>query len=488
MKNSNTTTAAAYIRVSTHDQEELSPDSQIRLIQDYCTKNRLHLPASNIFVDGGISGRKAHTRPEFQKMISLAKEKEPPFDVILVWKFSRFARNQEESIVYKTLLKKNNIDVVSISEPLIEGPFGSLIERIIEWMDEYYSIRLSSDVKRGMIENALRGAYQAPAPLGYHNINKSLSIVPEESEIVKLIFQKYIYENMGIVSIASLLNSMNIQTKRGRKFENRTIRYILQNPVYAGYVRWNVGRENLRVGKVSSPNMIIQKGNFEPIIPLSVFEEVQKKLSNNVHKKTERTIDLKGHWLSGLLKCSNCSGSLTYTHSNNGFQCINYSHGKCSVSHYVSANIIITAIIKTLAQQITNEFIYTTESITTKNTNIMELSLLNTSLENLKTKEFRIKEAYRNGIDTLEEYQEHKTFIATEQQRIKHSIASLSQDITNQDKAYTTHDTKCIKHVIDILQNDTYSKNEKSAALHSICEKIVYNKHTKSITIYCVYH
>ena len=59
-----------------------------------------------------------------------------PIDVILVWKFSRFARNQEESIVYKSMLKKDNVDVISVSEPLIEGPFGSLIERIIEWMDD----------------------------------------------------------------------------------------------------------------------------------------------------------------------------------------------------------------------------------------------------------------------------------------------------------------------------------------------------------------
>ena len=76
--------------------------------------------------------------------------------MILVWKYSRFARNQEESIVYKSMLKKDHVEVISISEPLVDGPFGSLIERIIEWMDEYYSIRLSGEVLRGMKEKALR--------------------------------------------------------------------------------------------------------------------------------------------------------------------------------------------------------------------------------------------------------------------------------------------------------------------------------------------
>ena len=149
--------AYGYIRVSTHDQEEISPDSQEHLLRDYAAKNNIVI--LKIFTDLGISGRKANKRPGFQEMIGLAKGDDHPVDQILVWKFSRFARNQEESIVYKSLLKKSNVDVISISEPLIDGPFGTLIERIIEWMDEYYSIRLSGEVIRGMKEKALKHGY-----------------------------------------------------------------------------------------------------------------------------------------------------------------------------------------------------------------------------------------------------------------------------------------------------------------------------------------
>ena len=131
--------AAAYIRVSTDDQTELSPDSQLAVIRDYAVKNNCVIPDEYIFIDEGISGRKASARPAFNRMIGVAKDTEHPFDLILVWKYSRFARNQEESIVYKAMLRKDHVDVNSVSEPLIEGPFGSLIERILEWMDEYYS-------------------------------------------------------------------------------------------------------------------------------------------------------------------------------------------------------------------------------------------------------------------------------------------------------------------------------------------------------------
>ena len=91
--------AAAYIRVSTHMQDELSPDAQKRLLADYAKANNLILSNEHIFIEKGISGKKADNRPEFMRMISMAKHKPTPFNVILVWKFSRFARNQEESIV-----------------------------------------------------------------------------------------------------------------------------------------------------------------------------------------------------------------------------------------------------------------------------------------------------------------------------------------------------------------------------------------------------
>ena len=109
-------TGALYVRVSTDDQVEYSPDAQIRLGLEYAKKNNIIIPKQFIFQDDGISGRKATNRPAFQELIAMAKSDEHPIDVILVWKFSRFARNQEEAIVYKNLLKKADVDVVSVSE------------------------------------------------------------------------------------------------------------------------------------------------------------------------------------------------------------------------------------------------------------------------------------------------------------------------------------------------------------------------------------
>ena len=122
----NMPTAAAYIRVSTDDQAELSPDSQLEEIKKYASREGLRLLPDQIYIDSGISGKRAGRRPAFLRMVAAAKEPGCPFSVILLWKFSRFARNQEESIFYKSILRsKCGIDVVSVTEPLMAGPFGS---------------------------------------------------------------------------------------------------------------------------------------------------------------------------------------------------------------------------------------------------------------------------------------------------------------------------------------------------------------------------
>ena len=174
-------TAAVYIRVSTDEQAEYSPDSQLAEAKAYAARNGMIISPDHVYTDVGISGRKANKRPAFMRMVAEAKGKPSPFDVILVWKFSRFARNQEESILYKNLLKKEcNVEVVSISEEVGDSVFGSLIERIIEWMDEFYSIRLSEEVTTKMTFAAERGQILSIAPFGYSKKpDQPMVIVPD---------------------------------------------------------------------------------------------------------------------------------------------------------------------------------------------------------------------------------------------------------------------------------------------------------------------
>lgn len=330
-------TGAIYIRVSTDKQEELSPDAQLRLLMDYAKKNSIDVPEEYIYQDNGISGRKANKRPAFQNMIALAKSKEHPIDTIIVWKFSRFARNQEESIVYKSLLSKNSVDVVSVSEPLIDGPFGSLIERIIEWMDEYYSIRLSGEVMRGMTQNAMRGHYQSDAPIGYTSPgDKKPPVINPDTVQIPLMIKDMFLSGSTQLQIARKLNDMGYRTKRGNLWDARGVRYVLENPFYIGKSRWNYTERGRKLKP--SDEVIYADGNWEALWDEDTFKEIQKRLALNMRKAKSRDVSSAKHWLSGLLICSSCGGTLAYGGANSarGFQCWKYSKGFCSESHYIS--------------------------------------------------------------------------------------------------------------------------------------------------------
>lgn len=474
-----------YIRVSTHDQEELSPDSQERLLRQYAQANNIIL--ERIFIDAGISGRKAEKRPAFQEMIARAKSQEHPVDVLLVWKFSRFARNQEESIVYKSLLKKARVEVLSVSEPLVEGPFGSLIERIIEWMDEYYSIRLSGEVMRGMTDNAKLGHYQSVAPLGYKNVNRTLEIIPEEASIIQMIFTDYLDNHKTFGSIARKLNELGIKTKRGGLWENRTVKYILQNPVYKGYSRWNVGRNNLRGPSASSPDMIVAKGDYPAIISEEIFEQTQEAIARSYRQPKRRPSESCGHWLVGIVKCSCCGSSLSYSRTYGNFQCISYAKGKCKESHHISAQSLVESIINTLEAQLeTGTIEYEMEAADTP-AQSDEVYLLRDAIERIEIKEKRIKAAYQDGIDSLEEYRQNKLLLSQERERLQAQLDELETPVHTDTAAERDNDMLLrVRGIVDILKSDA-DKETKSLAIRSICDKIIYDKKAKTLDIYCVF-
>lgn len=472
-------TAALYIRVSTDKQEELSPDAQKRLLLDYAKAHGFLISDKYIYIENGISGKYADKRPKFQEMIGLAKSKQKPFDVILVWKFSRFARNQEESIVYKSLLKKNDIDVISISEPLIEGPFGSLIERIIEWMDEYYSIRLSGEVKRGMTENALRGKRQAKPPFGYKLVNNKLEIDELNRDNVLSIFNSYVYGGKSFYRIAEDLNNKNILSLYGNPFTSRAIKYIIDNPIYCGLVMWGVP-EGMRAkrNKIESEGVIVRQGSHEKIIELDLYYLAQARLKRE-YKYKALPPESQIHWLSSMLKCSSCGRTLVSSGGKvPGFQCSGYKKRQCKVSHYTRASIIENTVICSLLSAISDpDLQYSNFLIEDKSS---EIKALKESLTKCTKKEERIMAAYRDGIDTLEEYKQNKLIISNEKNKIIDEINQLKSSMThNDDKEMKNR----IKDVYDIVSNLDSDRSIKNTAIKSIISDIVFNKVAETIEV-----
>lgn len=471
---------AAYIRVSTDDQLDYSPDSQRKLLLEYAKKNGMVLPEENIYTDDGISGRKAAKRPGFMALISAAKSKPKPFDVILVWKFSRFARNQEESIVYKSMLRKNcGIEVVSISEQLPDGEFGSLIERIIEWMDEYYSIRLSGEVRRGMTERVRQGGAVSTAPIGYIYKDKKLVIEPTEAEVVRMIYRDFL-GGSAMIAIAKKLNDLGIKTKRGGTWENRTVRYVLTNPVYIGKVRWSPeGTNDYHKTTGWSEDTMLVDGEHEAILSEEVFSAAQEAVEAHVRRyKSSTGISQREEvstMLQGLVKCSSCGGTLS--RSGKGMNCVRYIHGKCKSSHYITLTKLEDLILTAVESQMNNlqaEIVRRTLPVLADQTAMLEQQLKReeTILE-------KCREAYLAGVDTIEEYRENKAASQARIERIRSLLAEQKTPKPVDVKAFAERN----RPVVAMMRDEKLSEAEKNKLLRSFVDHIIFDNKTKTVTI-----
>ena len=467
---------AAYIRVSTNEQAEHSPDSQLKELKEYAKRNGMLIDPEHIYIDAGISGRKASKRPQFQKMVAVAKSKPAPFEAILVWKFSRFARNQEESILYKSLLRKNNgVDVISITEETGDSMFGSLIERIIEWMDEFYSIRLGEEVRTKMSYVAEKGRIQTVASFGYtKKSGEDLTINEDEAKWVRYMAEQ-VLEGKSLRRIANHLNDCGVRTHRGNKFEPRTIDYILRNPINKGTIHWTPHQNHQGRTPISQETILVN--NAAPAIFYAEYhDKVVAELDRRaaLHKKNAKSDTVKKHWLSGLLKCSNCGSSLVFQSANNGFQCYKYGKTLCNMSHYVSASKIEAAVFEALDQvTITDEFI---KSITKyKGPASVDFSK---DIEKLEHMLERAKAAYVAGIDTLEEYGENKA-------RLTREIESLRAKEVHNDIIYPSIQEVRPKFesITHLLKSDE-DVEVKHRAIAEIVEKITFSRPDDSVSIY----
>lgn len=464
--------AAAYVRVSTDDQTELSPDAQIREILKAAKAEGYVIPKEFIFMEKkGISGRKADNRPEFQRMIAIAKQTPAPFSRLYLWKFSRFARNQEESTFYKGILRKKcGIDIISVSEPIAQGMFGRLIETIIEWFDEYYSYNLSGEVIRGMTEKALQQGYQTSPCLGYAAVGGGRPFVIQEEEYrtVEQIFRMYAVDNFDKTGIARRLNASGLRTKRGGLFDQRTIQRILTNRFYIGEVSWKG---------------ITFQGTHEvrPTVA-EHFSLCQERIEKEFRPVKNRSVSTCRHWASGLLKCSVCGASMSYNGGGSSrpsavFSCWKYAKGyhkdSCSVTVAKAERTIIQSMEKALRTgNISYEYI--PKQIPMEVTD--QITLLQEQLKKVDGKESRIRTAYENGIDTLEEYKENKLRLQKEREQL---TAELNAAIPADPEAAPPSKEELlsrIHNVYQLLKNPEVDYEAKGNAIRTILKEIVFDR------------
>ncbi|PRX21225.1 DNA invertase Pin-like site-specific DNA recombinase [Orenia metallireducens] len=482
---------AIYVRVSSREQAEegMSIQAQIKLLKKYAIDNNFIV--SHEFIDRGESARTAD-RPEFQNMIATAKQNPKPFEAILIHKTDRFARNREDSIIYKSLLRKEcGIDVISITEQFGDGPQGRMMEGIMEVVAEFYSANLSKEVMKGMNEKASSGGALGEPPYGY-SINDDtgkFDIYEPEAEVVRYIYQEYIKGgSLRSIGVDLRKNGKKLfgevaLTKKSKAIGNEgkhkdqkltwranTVKRVLNNKAYLGEFHWN--------------EQIIED-NHPPIIKIKDFDLVQELLDKN---KRSRRRNSKDYLLKGLVSCAECGGSLsqlTQKYITSTGEERTYRKLRCS-NHVRLANCysnlhkmdeVEDELLQFLRKIINMQVDLKTLDIKqVKNDDLTEEYLrLQTIYESFDEQFDKQMEAYQAGIIDLNQLGRYKEKLQDEQKEVKERVEILEEKINNQEVDYQSFIEE-LKEVIKTIEDESIDLNQKKNALLSIISEIQISK------------
>ena len=227
---------ALYVRVSTEDQarEGYSLDAQTKRLTAMCKVRGWTI--ADVYRDEGCSGRNTD-RPEYRRMFSEIDR----WDALLVLKMDRIHRNSVNFARMMEVLNKNGKGFISLNEKFDSTTaMGRFVMDIVQRMAQLESEQIGERVKIGMAKKAKSTGEPmgSPDPYGYEYCSGKLVVIESEAEVVRRIFDMY-GSGMSMEAIACELSAEHIPTKKGGAWCRQTVRCILRNPLYAGYLRWD---------------------------------------------------------------------------------------------------------------------------------------------------------------------------------------------------------------------------------------------------------
>jgi len=304
-----------YLRVSTKEQAEkdLTEEGFSIVAQREACVRRIRDEGWELldeYVDKGESARTAD-RPQLRAMLARIGE-ESDVEAVIVHKIDRLARNMEDHIAIRALLRRRTVALVSVTENLDETASGRLVEGIHALMAEFYSANLASEVRKGMGQKAKMGGYPHKAPLGYLNIREPIGgrqvahIVPdpERAPLVKAAFDLYATGEWTVERLAEEISHRGLRN-RGRDGHYRAkaltvsgLARLLAHRAYVGVVEWD---------GVEYP------GSHEPLVERDTFDKVQELLAARAMRGTRER--RHHHYLKGVLVCGVCGRRLSIQRS-----------------------------------------------------------------------------------------------------------------------------------------------------------------------------
>lgn len=355
----------SYSRFSSSNQREESIEIQQQHINEYCKQNGLTIIKE--YADRAMSAT-TDERPQFQQMIKDSENGD--FSFVVIYNSSRFCRNVQDHLHYRSILANNNVRILSVQEKFDEQtPEGDLMSNFMMSINQYYSRDLSRKVYYGCIESAKQCKHVGGVPpLGYDiGENGKYIINEDEAKIVKCIFN-LVENGYSYSQIAKILNEHRYKKKNGKPFR-KAFTDLLNNRKYIGEYVWNktmfrssIGRRTSNLLKDEKDVIRIPHG-MPAIITEKQFNTVQNIMNNRRNIQKRRYTD-KAFLLSSLLKCGECnykmSGSCNIngngkrTHTRMEYKCCSKTLKKCE-NHPINAVLLDSYVLNLVNAVLLNE-------------------------------------------------------------------------------------------------------------------------------------
>ena len=314
----------AYIRVSTEMQVEgYSLDAQRDRLIKFADYQQMEIVRE--YCDAGKSGKSIAGRPEFSQMLQDIAEMRDEVDYVLVFKLSRFGRNAADVLNSLQHIQDFGVNLICVEDGIDSSKeSGKLTITVLSAVAEIERENILVQTMEGRKQKAREGKWNGGrAPFGYRHDKENgiLVIDPDEAEIVKIIFEKFAYSNMGADSIANYLNDHGYVKNRNRDFElghftRGLIMKILDNPVYLGKIAYGRSKTEKIKGtrdqyhRVKRDDYLFAEGQHDAIIDEELWETVRiKRQETGVKWNKTHSMDHE-HILSGLAKCPICGAGL----------------------------------------------------------------------------------------------------------------------------------------------------------------------------------
>jgi site-specific DNA recombinase len=306
--------AVIYLRVSTKEQVEKDLTEEgfsIAAQRDACLRHMADhgLELIDEYVDRGESARTAD-RPELRAMLARIAE-DGDIEAVVVHKVDRLARNMEDHVAIRALLRRRGVTLVSVTENLDDTASGRLVEGIHALMAEFYSANLANEVRKGMGQKAKLGGYPHKAPLGYLNIREPIGgrqvahIVPDpdRASLVRVAFELYATGEWTVERLAHEMADRGLRNRGRVDYPTKALTVsglatLLANPAYTGIVEWD---------GVQYP------GQHEALVDRVIFARVQELLQARAARGIRER--RHHHYLKGLLACGVCGRRLSIQRS-----------------------------------------------------------------------------------------------------------------------------------------------------------------------------